>query len=374
MKKSLFFGKDCLKNLENIFTDYKWIKILLIVGKNSFHSSGAKQKLDKFLSDKKTKILFKNQNYPDLSDLKNIISEINSFRPDVIITLGGGSTIDLGKVSNFLHSENNLIEQIKISKFGNNNKFCKLIAIPTTAGSGAETTSNAVIYIDKVKYSVEDNCILPDFIFIDPELAISVPKKLSASAGIDAMSQAIESLFSLKSNSESVKYALTSLKYSSGNIEKHINNPSFETSNNMCNASFFSGKAINISKTTAPHAISYPFTSFYGINHGHAVSLTLIDFINFNYQNLKIAKTNFDLKERFNLLFEIFNVKNINELSLKISNILKKINLNTNLKDLNIKSISDIDKIVSNINLQRLKNNPIQIDRDFVRELLIKKI
>ena len=110
------------------------------------------------------------------------------------------------------------------------------------------------------------------------------------------------------------------------------------------------------------------------INHGHAVSLTLIDFINFNYQNLKIAKTNFDLKERFNLLFEIFNVKNINELSLKISNILKKINLNTNLKDLNIKSISDIDKIVSNINLQRLKNNPIQIDRDFVRELLIKKI
>ena len=59
MKKSFFFGKDCLKNLENIFTDYKWIKILLIVGKNSFHSSGAKQKLDKFLSDKKTKILFK---------------------------------------------------------------------------------------------------------------------------------------------------------------------------------------------------------------------------------------------------------------------------------------------------------------------------
>ena len=65
----------------------------------------------------------------------------------------------------------------------------------------------------------------------------------------------------------------------------------------MSIAANLSGKAISISKTTAPHALSYPFTSYFGIPHGHAVSLTLNDFLKFNYEHLKYSVSNFDLKK-----------------------------------------------------------------------------
>ena len=67
----------------------------------------------------------------------------------------------------------------------------------------------------------------------------------------------------------------------------------------MCVAANLSGKAINISKTTAPHAVSYPFTSLYNVSHGHAVSLTLEKFLKFNFINYKKAKCNFDIKKRY---------------------------------------------------------------------------
>ena len=86
----------------------------------------------------------------------------------------------------------------------------------------------------------------------------------------------------------------------------------------MLLASNLAGKAINISKTTAPHAVSYPFSSLFGLDHGHAVSLTLEKFLLFNFKNLKHSETSFDLYQRYKFIFEIFKVKNINELNDKI--------------------------------------------------------
>ena len=71
---------------------------------------------------------------------------------------------------------------------------------------------------------------------------------------------------------------------------------------------FFSGKAINISKTTAPHAVSYPFTAYFGIKHGHAVSLTLTDFIEYNFLKKNFSDASFDLNNRYKLIFDIFGI------------------------------------------------------------------
>ena len=92
---------------------------------------------------------------------------------------------------------------IQLIKLGEN--FAKLAAIPTTAGSGAEVTSNAVIYINKVKYSVEGDNLKPDFFFLVPELVITASRDIKASAGFDAIAQAIESLISKKSNEKKCK-------------------------------------------------------------------------------------------------------------------------------------------------------------------------
>lgn len=369
-----FIGKNCFKDLKSLIDNENFDRILLIVGSTSFEKSGAREKLESILEKRKKEILFKKKEYTDLSELIIAIDKISTFKPNLIITVGGGSVIDLAKISNCLVEENAYVEKIQNSSLELKKKYCKLVAVPTTAGSGAEVTSNAVLYINKIKYSVEGNLILPDFSFIDPELVMSVPKLLSASAGFDAMSQALESLLSVKSNDQSVKYAIKSLECSIDNLEQHINKQSFETATKMCNASFFSGKAINISKTTAPHAVSYPFTSFYGIKHGHAVSLTLCDFLSFNYQNLMNSKANFDLKHRFDLIFKSFKVNDIKDLNQKIEKILKNINLVSDLKKLKINKYSDVEKIVSNINSQRLKNNPVPLDVSKVKEILLKKI
>ena len=142
----------------------------------------------------------------------------------------------------------------------------------------------------------------------------------------------------------------------------------------MCLAANFSGKAISISKTTAPHALSYPFTSHFGLDHGHAVSLTFNDFLKFNFKKIQYANCNFNLKERYKILFNLTNTSNIEELDLFINNIKKKANLESNLKKLNIDINKSIPLILKGINLQRLSNNPIKLKISDLKFILKNKI
>lgn len=192
MKRKEFIGKKCFDELFSLFKEFNFLKVFIVTGKNSYEKTGAKIKLEKILENKKTKFYFKTKEYTDLLDVQKCIVELKKFSPDVILALGGGSVIDLAKIVNCLYFEENFIEQIKNETLFIKKKYVKLIAIPTTAGSGAEVTSNAVLYINKVKYSIEGIQILPDYSFIDPELVMSLPKPLSAAAGLDALSQAIE--------------------------------------------------------------------------------------------------------------------------------------------------------------------------------------
>ena len=234
-------------------------------------------------------------------------------------------------------------------------KVYPLIAIPTTAGAGAEVTSNAVIYIDNIKYSVENSLLIPDYFFLFSNLIINNPFKLKASAGFDAIAQGVESLISMKSNKkcficEKISKIIT--RYLPIFFAKK---PNKENSQKMLFASNLAGKAINISKTTAPHAVSYPFTSLFGIDHGHAVSLTFEKFLLFNFHNLKYSISSFDLSLRYKTIFELFNVKNINELSEKIKFLKREANLVDSYSDLGIDINSSKDKILDQINLLRLK-------------------
>ena len=130
----------------------------------------------------------------------------------------------------------------------------------------------------------------------------------------------------------------------------------------MSIASNLAGKAINISKTTAPHAVSYAFTSLFNISHGHAVGLFFEDFFKFNYVNLNQSETSFDLKKRFDLIFNLFEVKNINDFNSKVSLIKNQAKLENNLDILNIDIKQNFEDIVKGINFLRLDNNPIKID------------
>jgi alcohol dehydrogenase class IV len=251
-------------------------------------------------------------------------------------------------------------------------KYTKLTVIPTTAGSGAEVTSNAVIYVDGIKHSFESELLIPDNFFLIPEFLISAPNKIKASAGFDAIAQALESLVSKKSNDQSVEYASKSLRVSINSFISFVNNPNMKNATEMSIAANLAGKAISISKTTAPHAASYPFTSLFDISHGHAVSLFFERFFKFNYDNLDKSETSFDLKKRFDLIFNLFDVQNINDFNSKISLIKNQAKLEDNLIKLDINIQQSSENIFKGINLLRLGNNPVKINGKDILNIISK--
>ena len=358
-------------DLTKFFNDNIFEKIFIICGENSFKNSGAEKLLKEQLINKKIHFYFKKHPYPEFEELSKIISEVKEFSPELIIAIGGGSVLDYAKIANALIKSENLREEIINSSYKLENNFTKLVAIPTTAGSGAEVTSNAVIYVDKKKYSIEGSSIRPDFFFLIPELVISASNKIKSSAGFDAIAQAIESLISKKSNEKSISFAEKSLNTSLKNFINYLEKPNLDNTFAMCLAANLAGEAINISKTTAPHAVSYPFTSIYNISHGHAVSLTLNKFLKYNYNNLSSANCKFDLKQRFQTLFRLTNTEDISSLDKYLQTLKQKANLEDDFIKLGIDIKNDYDKIISGVNLMRLSNNPIDLDQDALRNIIL---
>ena len=360
------------EDIRKFINDTSFKKIFVLCGKKSFVTSGAEFFFKGLLNNKETKFFFKSSELPVLEELIKIINNIKSFKPDLILAVGGGAVIDYAKIANVVDVRDDLAELIVNYSYPFKQKYTKLVVIPTTAGSGAEVTSNAVIYVKGIKHSFESELLIPDNFFLIPEFLISAPNKIKASAGFDAIAQALESLVSKKSTNQSVEYASKSLKISIKSYILFLNDPNLKNAAEMSIASNLAGKAISISKTTAPHAASYPFTSLFNISHGHAVSLFFERFFKFNFDNLNKSETSFDLKKRFDLIFNLFDVKNINDFNSKITLIKKQANLDDNLETLNIGIDQSSEKIIKGINLLRLGNNPVKIDGKDIYNIITK--
>ena len=341
---------NSIDDVTKFLNDKSFKKIFLLCGKNSFVNSGAENLFNKKIDKNNIKFFFKISKIPNLDELIELIKEIKIFKPDLILAVGGGAIIDYAKIANLVDDRPDIADLIVNYSYPLKNKNAKLAVIPTTAGSGAEVTSNAVMYVNGIKYSFESELLIPDYFFLVPEFLISAPNNIKASSGFDALAQALESLVSKKSNSESIDYALQSIKIYLDSFVSFLNNPNLKNASEMSIASNLAGKAINISKTTAPHATSYPFTSLFNISHGHAVSLFFENFFKFNYDNLDKSETSFDLRKRFELIFNLFDVKNINDFNSKISLIKKKAKLEDNLKILDINIKQSYKEIIKNIN------------------------
>ena len=360
------------EDIKKFINDKSFKKIFVLCGKKSFVTSGAEDLFKKKIIDKEIKLFYKKSELPILEELIEIINDIKIFKPDLILAVGGGAVIDYAKIANVVDVRKDLADLIVNYSYPFKKKYTKLTVIPTTAGSGAEVTSNAVIYVDGIKHSFESELLVPDNFFLVPEFLISAPNKIKASAGFDAIAQALESLVSKKSNDQSVDYASKSLRVSVNSFISFVNDPNMKNAAEMSIAANLAGKAISISKTTAPHAVSYPFTSLFNISHGHAVSLFFERFFKFNYDNLDKSETSFDLKKRFDLIFKLFDVPNINDFNSKISFIKKQANLEDDLTKLNIDINQSSENIIKGINLLRLGNNPVKIDGKDIYNVISK--
>lgn len=318
-------------------------KICIITGKNVYKNPKVLN-LIKLISNKKSKIFFKFKSYPEYKEIIRLKKRIEIYNPDILISVGGGSVLDCSKI---------IFENIKCKK---------LLVIPTTAGSGAEATKFAVLYKNKNKHSVK---IRKKFIYyLLPELTLDVPKSIKSSSSFDALAQCMESVLSKGSNKLSISYSLKGIKLLLNNIISYNKKSNYKNSKNMLLASNFSGKAINISKTTAPHALSYPFTFYYGISHGYAVSLFFEKILKYSYYKISKTKNNQNEIKKFLIIFKAFKVKNIEELCKKIKIIKKKLNLNLNvIYNIDFDNKHNKLKIMSMINNNRLNNHIVKISK-----------
>ena len=358
---------NSISKVKHIIKKEKNKRVFLVTGKGSYEKSGAKEYLDKCLDDLEVLQYSDFEPNPKIGDLGKGSKLVSDFKPDLMIAVGGGSVLDIAKLISSLPPELLAIEDIITGKSLIKPRTYPLVAIPTTAGSGSECTHFAVAYIDIKKYSVANEKLVPDYVILDPKLTFSMSPYLTAVSGMDAFSQALESYWAVEATKESKEYAKEALKNLLAVFPDVVHKPTAESRKIMLEAAHLAGKAINISKTTGAHAVSYIITMLYGIPHGHAVALSLAEFFDFNF-NKKNCSYNGNMKhEDFNIieneLLTVLKCKNIVEGKRKIESVFLGSNLQNKLKDVGANNRKEIDNIIKNVNIERLNNNPKKIDK-----------
>ncbi len=370
-----FFGRRTLGKLGSILYYHKPKRIFLVTGKHSYESSGAKEFVEPFIKKYAFFRFFEFETNPKLEDIKEGIRLFRENKSDLVLAIGGGSVIDVAKSINVLAANpGNPLDYIKKRKLLQN-KGKILVAIPTTSGSGSEATHFSVVYISKEKYSLaHEEFMLPDYSIIDPELTMHLPKHITATSGIDALCQAIESYWCINSTEESKRYAKEAIQLAINNLEAAVNNPSEKSRELMSKAAHLAGKAINITQTTAPHAISYPMTSYFNVPHGQAVALTIPEMFIYNADVTKndlLDKRGVNyVKLVMNNLAKMVGCKDIEDASKRISSLMRSIGLETRLSELGIDHKGMKIIIQNGFNPDRIKNNPRRLTEETLRNIL----
>lgn len=256
MAQTEHIGPGALVKIADIVRELGARNVFLVAGKRSFAASGAEEVLMPLLSATTVTRLDDLGALPTAGDVEKGIALYRKAAPDMVVAVGGGHVMDIAKAVNFLTERK------------------PLVAIPTTAGSGAEATPFAVVYKDGVKTSLEDPMMLPAYAIVDPALGASVSREVALASGLDALCQAVESLWARGATEESRAYATEALALVWPNLAQAVEGDA-QARAHLMRGAHLAGKAIAISKTTACHALSYGLTSRFSVPHGLAVALTM---------------------------------------------------------------------------------------------------
>lgn len=361
MKQREFFGYGSINKIAEIASELDTKRIFLVTGRNSYEYSGVKNCLDDLLYPYEVNRFNQFSSNPKLVDIMNGFELFKKENYDLIIAVGGGSVIDVAKA-------------IKLFNFNECSSETPLVAVPTTSGTGSEATYYVVYYIGKEKQSEGlPEITLPDYSICDPTFTMNIPKKIAAATGMDALGQAIESYWNINSTKESKEFAKQSISLLINNLEKSIENPDPDLKEKVMMAANLSGKAINITKTTACHSISYPITSYFGVPHGHAVGLTLGEMLAYNYhskQGCVDSRGEDYVKSTLNDILGFLRAKDIAEAKDILYNLMKSINLETKLRELGIDEFGIEVILKEGFNPERVRNNPKFLDENGLRQIL----
>ena len=333
MEVKIFDLEFCLiENLENL--KIKNLETTALILSSGGKERGYVQLLsDLFEISFKDELLFFVDNYPSLEDIENLYGELSNRKINSIFAIGGGSVIDSAKSISLLLSLEIVDDVLQIINFPENllfknNQKIQLIAFPTTAGTGSEATQFATIWDKKKnkKYSLDHQSLLPDYVYFLPQLLHTPEFDTQLFPALDCFSHSLESIWNKNRTKKSINYSKLSLENSFlGDLETFHNfKDNINYSLQLNKSSYYAGKAINSTRTSIAHAISYPLTLNYNVPHGLACSFTLsaiyqlvesellIDLELHNLIKKHIDRLeNLNLKERINNFLDLDSALNL---------------------------------------------------------------
>lgn len=298
---------------------------------------------------------------PMLSEVQNAADKLKKWGVDFVVALGGGSALDLAKFAASAVFAKHDIREYFFGRQVFSSQHLPLFAVPSTAGTGSEVTSVSVCNDDEtgIKFPLSHKNFLPEIAIIDSSLTLSVPPFVTAQTGIDALSHALEALWSVNHQPICDVMAVNSCKLIFANLEKAYNDgKDAEARDNMSLAALYAGMAFSQTKTAACHACSYPLSIDYKLAHGEACGFTLDSFVRLNAdaEGGRIAAF---AKE--------IGFLNASDMADKIYAMKKIMGMKRTLSECGIEDIADLsDKCLAH---PLMKNNSVKIDRETMIKL-----
>ena len=285
---------------------------------------------------------------------------------DGIIAVGGGSALDVAKCIKIyatLPGDGKDGSWLKTEIVPNNIPF---LAMPTTAGTGSEATRYAVVYWNGAKQSVTSTSFIPETVLLDPAVLQTLPIYQKKATMCDALCHAIESFWSVNSTEESKEYSRQAIESVFDNMDGYLDNT--EAGNaGMLMAAHVAGKAINITQTTAGHAMCYKITSLFNIAHGHAA--ILCDRVLYSWMIDNTDKCIDPRGEQYialtlNEIGKAMGCADANGGAEKLKEIFEKLEL-----DAPVANDEQYEELKTSVNPVRLKNHPVELSVDMIDEL-----
>lgn len=221
---------------------------------------------------------------PAYEDVQRLATDVSAGGFNALVAVGGGSVMDTAKLCSIIADGGVTVKDLLQSP-NKGKKTLRTIMVPTTAGTGAEATPNAIVAVpeQQVKVGIVNPQMIPDAAILDPEMIRSLPAGIAAATGVDALCHAIECYTSLAATPFSDLYALEAVKLIFSHLEAACLSPdAMESKAAMLLGAFYGGVAIQCSGTTAVHALSYPLGGKYHIPHGIANAVLLMPVMRFN--------------------------------------------------------------------------------------------
>jgi alcohol dehydrogenase class IV len=252
-------------------------RVLVVHGRNSFRAGPAAAAVDGLAAE--VRYYAGVRPNPALQQVREAVALAREYAPDAVVGIGGGSAMDVAKCVAVLGGfADDPLPYLLGSPAIPDRRSVRLVQVPTIAGSGSELTCFATVYVGHRKLSLDHPSAAADHVLIDPDLASTVPMPTAAASALDALAQAVESAWAVAATSESRDLAVRALEtltsvLAAATSRGSFTEPSLRTE--LARGAALAGAAINTSRTTAAHALSYSLTAGYGIAHGAAVGLHL---------------------------------------------------------------------------------------------------